>query len=574
MSRLIPLFAALLVGSAAARADDAMTLAFLGEGRPVLLRLHLEIEGRPGPAIWDDCARRLFEHADRNGNGALDKTEIGRLPSVTFIRSQLSGLPRGGSDRSDVVARADLDSDRDGSVSLDEWRAYLRRNGFGPLQLRPAPGQARSSALNESLFKGLDRDGDGKLSRPELQEATASLHRFDFDEDEMISRDEIVPEVNPYGPRFLAAGTPAPLPSTAPFLLVSAGDPAPLVRALFERYDRNRDDYLSRTEIGLDEATFAGLDTNGNGHLEAKEAARWCEGPSDLELTASLGQPQPRKPASGLLASVVSAARPTFRSSKVDIHPRAERRWPLMPGTHREPDGAIVVTQGLAKVEVKGAESGRFRITPLRNSYLQQFRSLLKEGKNAVSEADARNSPFLGRVFVFADRDGNGQLTEAELTAFLDLMTQAAASFATLTIADQGRGLFELLDADRDGRLSPRELRTAWGRIVSWDRAGVGSVTRGQVPRQFQLVLAQGTVDDGRGLVIVAPPAAGAESGPERGPAWFRKMDRNGDGDVSRREWLGPEEEFRVIDRDGDGLLSAEEAGLYDAARGRRSSPP
>ena len=37
-------------------------------------------------------------------------------------------------------------------------------------------------------------------------------------------------------------------------------------------------------------------------------------------------------------------------------------------------------------------------------------------------------------------------------------------------------------------------------------------------------------------------------------------MDRNGDGDVSRREFLGTDEEFRRLDRDGDGLISAEEA--------------
>ena len=45
-------------------------------------------------------------------------------------------------------------------------------------------------------------------------------------------------------------------------------------------------------------------------------------------------------------------------------------------------------------------------------------------------------------------------------------------------------------------------------------------------------------------------------------PAWFLKMDRNGDGDVSLREFLGPIELFRRLDRDGDGLISPAEAGL------------
>jgi hypothetical protein len=42
-------------------------------------------------------------------------------------------------------------------------------------------------------------------------------------------------------------------------------------------------------------------------------------------------------------------------------------------------------------------------------------------------------------------------------------------------------------------------------------------------------------------------------------------MDRNGDGDVSRREFLGTAEQFRKIDGDGDGLISVEEAEKADA---------
>jgi hypothetical protein len=48
------------------------------------------------------------------------------------------------------------------------------------------------------------------------------------------------------------------------------------------------------------------------------------------------------------------------------------------------------------------------------------------------------------------------------------------------------------------------------------------------------------------------------------GPLWFRKMDRNRDGDVSRREFLGSDEEFARIDTDGDGLISLEEAIAAD----------
>jgi hypothetical protein len=50
-------------------------------------------------------------------------------------------------------------------------------------------------------------------------------------------------------------------------------------------------------------------------------------------------------------------------------------------------------------------------------------------------------------------------------------------------------------------------------------------------------------------------------------------MDRNGDGDVSRREFLGTDEEFREIDTDGDGLISIEEAERYDRKYRKEETP-
>ena len=52
-------------------------------------------------------------------------------------------------------------------------------------------------------------------------------------------------------------------------------------------------------------------------------------------------------------------------------------------------------------------------------------------------------------------------------------------------------------------------------------------------------------------------------------------MDRNRDGDVSRREWIGSKEEFDRLDLDHDGLISLEEAEKSEAAKagGKGTNP-
>ena len=59
---------------------------------------------------------------------------------------------------------------------------------------------------------------------------------------------------------------------------------------------------------------------------------------------------------------------------------------------------------------------------------------------------------------------------------------------------------------------------------------------------------------------------AGGMGRPARrqGPVWFRKMDRNTDGDVSRGEFLGDESDFAMLDANGDGLIALEEADAYE----------
>jgi hypothetical protein len=78
----------------------------------------------------------------------------------------------------------------------------------------------------------------------------------------------------------------------------------------------------------------------------------------------------------------------------------------------------------------------------------------------------------LGLKFLppFADRNGDGNVSRAELDAWLDLQAKLARSRVTVGVTDFGPGLFETLDADRDGGLSARELRSAVARVRATGR--------------------------------------------------------------------------------------------------------
>src|SRR5262249_35442739 len=129
---------------------------------------------------------------------------------------------------------------------------------------------------------------------------------------------------------------------------------------------------------------------------------------------------------------------------------------------------------------------------------------------------------------------------------------------------------------DGDGRLSVRELRAAGKLLERLDLDRDGKLSRGEIPAHHSIGLALGPGGgDPFGRVVLVPPRrVGMDRPPARGavrgPVWFQKMDRNRDGDVSRKEFLGSEALFREIDTDGDGLISVEEAEAYDRRMRKR----
>jgi hypothetical protein len=107
-------------------------------------------------------------------------------------------------------------------------------------------------------------------------------------------------------------------------------------------------------------------------------------------------------------------------------------------------------------------------------------------------------------------------------------------------------------------------MRNAWQRLSMFDGDGDMAVNKAELPSQVRLTVGRGG-NTGRGMTPEGEIIEAGRAVPTRGPLWFRKMDRNGDGDVSRAEWLGNPDDFEKADTNKDGLVSLEEAEALDA---------
>jgi Ca2+-binding EF-hand superfamily protein len=533
--------------------DGPQDLVFFASDRPVLLRVHVQIEGRPYQAAWNDYLKSLFRFLDVDGDGVLSKQEAERAPKPqTVLQQRQSGFinNQGGL----TATLAELDTDKDGCVTFDELAAYYRRNNIGAFQFIANQGQDNlSQALTDVLWNHLDVNKDGKLSKDELQRAPAALAEFDLDDDEMISLAELLPGVT--DPRYFdraRMGMRMPqAPAPGAFYLLGSENPSPgLAAELLNRYDRDRSKKLSRAESGLPKEVFDFLDTNHDGELDAEELARFARRPADLELSVRLGK--------------------EVGDAKLDLHSPDGRALPLSPAVRQAEPGVLYLTAGDAQVlwrAVRPAQASFGRLNNLRDFYLQQFDQADGNGDGFLEQKEVEQIRFLQVLFPLADRNNDGKLSRQELIDYLDVVDSVRASFVTVMVTDVGRGLFEFLDADDDGRLGQRELRTAWARLSVWDRDGDGLIARHEVPRQLHVTVSRGQSQFLSRLAQVAGNVRGMDvrpGGKGRGPLWFRKMDRNGDGDVSFREFLGSPEDFGRIDTDGDGLISVEEAERAD----------
>ena len=120
------------------------------------------------------------------------------------------------------------------------------------------------------------------------------------------------------------------------------------------------------------------------------------------------------------------------------------------------------------------------------------------------------------------------------------------------------------MDVDFDQRLTMREFKQMASQLRFLDRNQDDAIDAGEISQKYRLTFSMGKPRVFQQAMMtqrsrnVPTPRATPNT---EAPPWFRKMDRNQDGDLSWREFLGKRELFQRLDRNQDGLVTADELG-------------
>jgi Ca2+-binding EF-hand superfamily protein len=537
-------------------------------GGPIILQLSITIDGQPYLAEQEKILDEMISSADANEDGRLAWEEA--IASPTFRVGRMSrNQPKLEGDRLTIFLKQH-DANGDGHVARAEARLLLAENSGGPgFSVQTFAGRQQSISLlsadgvvlnsdtggtGRSPFEILlDTDADGILSRRELQASSWRLKLRDKNDDDALEFSELFDQSGRLSVVSRAAQGRATPPPPIVWMLGPLADWEGLWSQLQQRYVR--DGRLTADSFPNSRSMLVTLDKNGNALLDRDELTGLNDVKPHLAATANLGNAGEK-----VDALKVSLDLPdTTASGALDA---AGRSFAVdLPGVR------------VALVADNARENWRQGVEQRAKSSLAQY-DIDKNGYIEQSELPEGVRQPLTQQIQSWDANGDGKVYLEELIDFFGRSQRPNWSRVSVGAAAQDHPLFYALDANGDSQLGLRELESASERLLSFDKNDDGRLAADEVPVSVRIAisravyvnqLVQSGTAIGRGRVVAAGQV---EPTTTSHPVWFTRMDVNRDGDVSRREFLGPLEKFTTFDTNGDRFIDAAEAAAAATPKG------
>ncbi|MCA9067824.1 MAG: hypothetical protein KDA84_02815 [Planctomycetaceae bacterium] len=518
--------------------DDPMErFLVLTPGGPLVVEVELTVEGKPFRHLRKSIIDRMMSYADSDKDGKPTWEEA-------FASSRFSlGRLRINSDSQKATYLKLYDTNHNGLVERDEARRALTHFtradaftvGYGQVAYgRPivlSDGRVSTGGLsgNVDLVPVLDVDRDGIVSESEIAAAGERLKSRDADDNDLLYPQEVLTNsaTNQQGTRYV------PTTQTSRNLTISLGPSITdeQVFRMLQTVYKNSDGDITIERFSLAKDLFQKLDANKNGKLESEEVSKLGDVEPQIAFSVDLGS-------KGKGIQIQQASLKTETKTQTDDVVSIE-----FPGL-------------ILKTHVK-LGSGEYpynnNLGNLGDSYLNRY----DKDNNGYLDKDELTGPY-ARYLEMWDQNSDGKVFPKEIVESFQQMREPQAKQVRAMVSRHGNSLFQALDQSGDGRLSLREMRTASVQLKPFDKNKDGKITATEIPETINInfVLGFGYLQTGRPVQstpLATPPKSDA-------PDWFTRMDRNGDGDVTLKEFLGDKKQFQSLDANQDGFIEPKEA--------------